>query len=150
MRSKMTLLAMAAAFLAGVAVAKQPGPVIQELGPVVPTPVPSPQHEEHIRLISSFTLGNKPTGESVISFEATDYGVSKSGEDKKYRTIAVEQYSLVEPKPQARELRDDIMRKIRDLESDLLRFVEVTGPPRVREPINSGGGGVGAPGGRPY
>ena len=159
MRVKLMLLAIVAGFLAGVAVAKQPGPVIENLGPVVPTPVPSPKREEHIRMISSFTLGNKPDGESVISFEAIDYGVSKAGvetskgggdtskgsEDTKYRTIASEQYSLVEPKPEARALRDDIMRKIRDLESDLLRYVEISGPPRVREPISSQTGG-----GQPY
>jgi hypothetical protein len=144
MRSKIVLVAVVGGFLAGVAVAKQPGPVIQNLGPVVPTPAPAPKHEEHIRLISSFTLGNKPDGESVISFEATDFGISGSGEDTKYRTIASEQYSLIEPKPPARELRDRIMIKIRDLESDLLRYVELAGPPRVREP-------VGAPGAaRPY
>src|SRR5262245_36445786 len=139
MRSKIVLVALVGGFLAGVAVAKQPGPVIQNLGPLVPTPAPSPKHEEHIRLISSFTLGNKPDGESVISFEATDFGVQGSGEDAKYRTIASEQYSLVEPKPDARGLRDQIMVKIRDLESDLLRYVEVTGPPRAREPMGSPG-----------
>jgi hypothetical protein len=139
MRIKMMLLAVVVGFLAGVAVAKQPGPVIQNLGPVVPTPAPSPKSEQHIRLISSFTLGNKPDGESVISFEAADYGISGGGEETKYRTIASEQYSLVDPKPNARILRDEIMRKIRDLESDLLRFVEVTGPPRVREPLTAPG-----------
>jgi hypothetical protein len=139
MRITMMLLAIAAGFLAGVAVAIQPGPVVQNLGPVVPTPVPSPKREEHIRLISSFTLGNKPDGESVISFEAADYGVSGSGEDTKYRTIASEQYSLVDPKPNARVMRDEIMRKIRELESDLLRFVEISGPPRVREPLSAPG-----------
>jgi len=144
MRVQLMLLAIVAAFLAGVAVAKQPGPVIQNLGPVVPTPMPSPKREDHIRLISSFTLGNKPDGESVISFEATDYGTSKAGSDTKFRTIASEQYSLVEPKPAARALRDEIMHKIRDLESDLLRYVELSGPPRVREPITSPSGG-GAP-----
>src|SRR5262247_1798791 len=144
MRSKMILLAVAAAFLAGVAVAKQPGPVIQNLGPVVPTPQPSPKAETHIRLISSFTLGNKPDGESVISFEATDFGVTGTGEDTKHRTIATEQYALIEPKPNARELRDEIMLRIRELESDLLRYVELVGPPHVREPITAPGGA------RPY
>ena len=139
MRSKMVFLAVVGGFVAGVAVAKQPGPVIQNLGPVVPTPVPSPKREEHIRLISSFTLGNKPDGESVISFEATDFGISGKGEETKYRTIASEQYALIEPKPAARELRDEIMLKIRDLESALLRFVEITGPPRVREPLTAPG-----------
>jgi hypothetical protein len=145
MRSKMIPLAVTAAFLAGVAVAKQPGPVIQNLGPVVPTPMPSPKHEEHIRLISSFTLNNKPDGQSTISFEATDFGTSGSGDDTKYRTIATEQYTLIEPKPAARELRDEIMRKVRNLESDLLQYVEIAGPPRVREPLTSPSGG-----GRPY
>lgn len=138
MRSKTILLAVAAGFLAGIAVAKQPGPVIQNLGPMVPTPMPSPKREEHIRLISSFTLGNKPTGESVISFEATDFGVSGKGEDTKYRTIDTEQYSLVDVKPAAKDMRDQIMVKIRDLESDLLKFVEISGPPRVREPLGGG------------
>lgn len=138
MRSKTILLAVAAGFLAGIAVAKQPGPVIQNLGPMVPTPMPSPKREEHIRLISSFTLGNKPTGESTISFEATDFGVSGKGEDTKYRTIDTEQYSLVDPKPAAKDMSDQIMIKIRDLESDLLKFVEISGPPRVREPLGGG------------
>lgn len=139
MRVKFVFLAILAAFLAGVAFAKQPGPVIQNLGPVVPTPQPSPKREEHIRLITSFTLGNKPDGESVITFEAGDFGIMGSGDETKYRTIASEQYSLVEPKPAARALRDEIMRKIRDLEEDLLEFVDVTGPPRVREPLNAPG-----------
>ena len=139
MRSKTILLAVAAGFLAGIAVAKQPGPVIQNLGPVVPTPMPSPKHEEHIRLISSFTLGNKPDGESTISFEVSDFGVSGKGEDTRYRTIDTEQYSLMEPKPEAKDLRDQLMVKIRDLESDLLKFAEKSGPPRVREPLTGGG-----------
>jgi hypothetical protein len=143
MRSISIALAVAAAFLAGIAVAasKQPGPVIRQLGPVVPTPQPSPKFENHIRLISSFTLGNKPDGESVIAFEATDFGVSDKGDETKYRTIATEQYTLVEPKPAARALRDQIMRQIRQLEEDLLRYVDIAGPPRVRESIQEGGSG---------
>lgn len=140
MRINLIVLAGALGVLAGIAIAKQPGPVIQNLGPVVPTPMPSPKREEHIRLISSFTLGNRPDGDSVIAFEAADYGVSGSGDEKKYRTIASEQYSLVEPKPSARQLRDQIMSKIRDLESDMLRYVELVGPPRVREPISQQSG----------
>jgi hypothetical protein len=142
MRTTLVAAAVAAAFLVGVAVAKQPGPVIQELGPVVPTPQPSPKAERHVRLISSLTLGNQPDGDTVIAFEATDFGISGSGEDTKYRTIATEQYTLIDPKPQARELRDQIMRKIRDLESDMLRYVELTGPPRVRDTVQSLGAGA--------
>lgn len=142
MRATLTAVALAAAFLVGVAVAKQPGPVIQELGPVVPTPQPSPKAERHIRLISSLTMGNKPDGESVIAFEATDFGVSGTGDDTKYRTIATEQYTLVEPKPEARELRDDILRKLRELETEMLKFVEVTGPPRVRDTVQNLGAGA--------
>jgi hypothetical protein len=139
MRSKTIIAAVVAGFLAGVAVAKQPGPVIQNLGLLVPTPMPSPKHEEHIRLITSFTLGNKPTGESVISFESTDFGVSGKGEDTRYRTVATEQYSLADVKPELRDLRDQITAKVRDLESDLLKYVEVSGPPRVREPLGGSG-----------
>src|SRR6185295_11657187 len=145
MRALLPAAALAAAFLVGVAVAKQPGPVIQELGPVVPTPQPSPKVERHIRLISSLTLGNQPDGDSVISFEATDFGVSGAGDETKYRTIATEQYSLIEPKPEARELRDEILRKLRDLESDMLRYVEITGPPRIRDTIQNQGAGVSRP-----
>lgn len=141
MRSTVIALAFGAALFAGTAIAeKQPGPVIRQLGPVVPTPPPSPGAEEHIRLIASFTLGNKPDGESVIAFEATDFGVSGKGDETKYRTIATEQYTLVEPKPAARALRDQIMRQIRQLEEDLQRYVEITGPPRIRESIQQGGG----------
>jgi hypothetical protein len=145
MRALLPVAALTAAFLVGVAVAKQPGPVIQELGPVMPTPQPSPKVERHIRLISSLTLGNQPDGDSVISFEATDFGVSGTGEDTKYRTIATEQYTLIEPKPEGRELRDEILRKLRDLESDMLRFVEIAGPPRVRDTIQNQGAGVSRP-----
>ncbi|MGH7786067.1 MAG: hypothetical protein ACRERC_04325 [Candidatus Binatia bacterium] len=133
-------LAVAGAFVAGATLAVQPGPVIQQLGPVVPTPQPSPKAEDHIRLITSFTVGNKPDGESVISFEATDFGISGTKKDEtKFRTIATEQYTLVEPKPAARAQRDEIVRKLRELEQDLLRYVEITGPPRARDPISSQG-----------
>jgi hypothetical protein len=142
MRATLTAAALAAAFLVGVAVAKQPGPVIQELGPVVPTPQPSPKAERHIRLISSLTVGNQPDGDSVIAFEATDFGISGSGDETKYRTIASEQYTLIDPKPEARALRDQILRQLRDLERDMLKFVELAGPPRVRDTIqNLGAGG---------
>jgi len=146
MRATVTTAALLAAFLSGPAAAQLSGPVIQQLGPVVPTPQPSPKLEQHIRLISSFTLGNKPTGESVIAFEATDFGVAgDKKDDTRFRTIASEQYTLVEPKPQVKALRDDIMRKLRELESDLLRYVELTGGPRSRDPIQAVGAGSARP-----
>lgn len=145
MRAPLIAAAIAAAFLAGVAIAKQPGPVILELGPVVPTPQPSPKAERHVRLISSLTLGNQPDGDSVIAFEATDFGISGAGDETKYRTIASEQYTLIDPKPEARELRDRILDQIRELERTMLRFVEVAGPPRVRDPIQSLGAGSSRP-----
>ena len=53
-----------------------------------------------------------------------------------YRIVATEFYSLVEPKKQEAAARaDEIMRKIRDLEEDLLQYVEIVGPPRERQPI---------------
>ena len=145
MRVLLPVAALTVAFLVGAPMDKQPGPVIQELGPVMPTPQPSPKVERHIRLISSLTLGNQPDGDSVISFEATDFGVSGSGDETKYRTIATEQYTLIEPKPEARELRDEILRKLRDLESDMLRFVDIAGPPRVRDTVQTLGAGASRP-----
>jgi hypothetical protein len=114
------------------AFAKQPPPVILELGPVLPTPVPSPKQEDRIRLITSLTITNRPDGNSVISFEATDFGRGKLG---KFRTLATELYTLVEPKKKAEPTAERIMAKIRDLEHDLLEFVQIAGPPRERVPL---------------
>jgi len=111
--------------------------IIERLGKVVPTPVPSPEPEQKIRLIASMTLQNKPTGASTITFEAADYGEKKNG---RFRVIAIEQYSLIEPKPEARELRDRIVAKVRDLEQDLLDYVELVGPPRAPQRIFESGG----------
>lgn len=120
--------------------------VIERLGQIVPSPAPSPEPEERIRLITSLTVQNKPDGASIVTFEAADYG---EGENEKFRVIAIEQYSLVEPKPQARALRDEIVRKLRDLERDLLQYVEITGPPREPQKVHELGG-AGAGGMQPY
>ena len=132
-------LFLGAALTAAIALAKQPPPVIQELGPVQPTPVPSPKREDRIRLITSLTMTNKPDANSVISFEATDFGRGKGG---KYRVLATELYTLVEPKKKAEATADRIMLKIRDLENDLLEFVQITGPPRERVPLLAQGPGA--------
>jgi hypothetical protein len=131
MRVKMTIV-IAAALVAGVAIGKQIPPATRHLGPVVPTPVPSPEVRERIRMIASFTLQNRPDGDSIISFEATDFGKTPKGD---YRILASQQYSLLEAKKAARPLAGEIMRDIRDLEERLLEFVEIQGPPRVRAPI---------------
>ena len=60
-------------------------------------------------------------------------------------TVTAPVTDLLEPKPAARALRDEIMLKIRDLESALLHYVEITGPPRTREPLTAPGGAA-----RPY
>jgi hypothetical protein len=147
-------LSVAVVLLVGPTLAKDPRPVIQDLGPLVPTPAPSPVRAERIRLISSFTLQNKPDGDSIISFEATDFARvkgkkeeeeegKKEEKEESYRTLAVELYSLGTPKKEAREARARIMNKIRDLERELLGYVEIVGPPREREPL------TGAPGMQP-
>jgi hypothetical protein len=121
-----------------VSMAEGPPPAVQELGPVVPTPVPSPERADRIRLITSFTLQNRPDGDSIIAFEATDF--QRSGKDQ-YKTVAAEIYSLVVPKPEAGEIRLRILEKIRDLEWDLLEYVEKVGPPQERESVISPAGG---------
>ncbi len=118
--------------------------VIERLGKVVPTPEPSPFPEEKIRLISSMTVQNKPNGDSTFTFEAADYGERENGQ---FRILAIEQYSLIEPKPEARQLRDEMVRKLRELEKDMLSYVEIMGPPRIPQKVFETGG---AGGGRPY
>jgi len=115
--------------------------VIEHLGKVKPSPAPSPEPEERIRLISSFTAQNKPNGDSIITFEAVDYG--KSDKDV-YRIIAIEQYSLIEPKGEARALRDEIVRKLRELEKDMLAYVDLHGGPRAPQTVQDMGSGAGA------
>lgn len=118
--------------------------VIERLGEVVPTPAPSPYPEEKIRLISSITVQNKPSGETSFTFEAADFGERDNGQ---FRIIAIEQYSLIEPKPEALELRDRIVEQLRALEKDLLSYVEIAGPPREPQKLYELGGAAGA---RPY
>jgi hypothetical protein len=135
MRKSVPFLIVAVLF-AGVALAKKPGPVVRELGPMQPTPAPSPKSEARIRLITSLTIQNKPDGDSVITFEATDFAREEMKTANKYRIVATEFYSLVEPKKkEAVERAEEIMLKIRDLEEELLQFVEIVGPPRGRQPI---------------
>lgn len=117
-------------------------PVIEELGQVEPTPGPTPEAEEKIRIIESLTMQNSPEGDSIITFQAADYGKKENGS---HRTIAIEQYSLIEPKSEAKALRDEIVRKIRDLERDLLKYVEIAGPPRAPETLQDNPGAQ-----RPY
>ncbi len=130
-----TMATLAVAGLAALA-SELGSPVIERLGDVEPTPAPSPKVEERIRIIESITLQNTPDGKTVFTFQAADYAETESGT---HRTLAIEQYSLIEPKPAARELRDEIVRKVRDLERDLLRFVEIAGPPRAPEAIQNTG-----------
>jgi hypothetical protein len=118
--------------------------VIERLGEVVPTPAPSPIPEEKIRLIASITVQNKPTGETSFTFEAADFGERENGQ---FRIIAIEQYSLVEPKPEALQLRDQIVEQLRALEKDLLSYVEIAGPPREPQKLYELGGAAGS---RPY
>jgi hypothetical protein len=142
---KSALFLIVAVLFAGVALAKKPGPVVRELGPMQPTPAPSPKSESRIRLITSLTIQNKPDGDSVITFEATDFARSEKKATNQYRIVATEFYSLVEPKKKEATARaDEILLKIRALEEELLQYVEIVGPPRVRRPVTEQ-----APAGRP-
>jgi hypothetical protein len=122
---------------------KGPPPVILELGPVVPTPAPTATAAQRKRLITTITVQNSAEGETVVSFEATDVADEGHG---KIRTLASKSYSLAEEKPGLKELRDQIMRQIRDLEREMLEFAERAGPPKERPPIGPSEMG---PGGAP-
>jgi len=142
-------LGMALAIVLTTAGKISPPPVIQDLGPLTPTPAPTAKAEEKKRLITTITVQNAPDGESVVSFEATD--VAAEGKNK-FHTIASKSYSLAEEKPELRELRElrgRIVEQIRALERDMLDYAEKAGPPKPRAPMLPGGGGQ--PGSsRPY
>ena len=107
-------------------------PVILELGPVVPTPVPTAKHATRKRLITVITVRNSPNGDSVISFEATD--VADEGEEH-VRTLASKSYSLAEENPELNDLRERITNQIRELEREMLKWVEKAGPPKEHAPM---------------
>ncbi|MGD0946066.1 MAG: hypothetical protein ABSA52_01445 [Candidatus Binatia bacterium] len=112
-----------------------PPPVMLDLGPVVPTPVPSPKSAEKKRLITTITVQNSPEGESIVSFEATD--VADEGKDK-FRTLASKNYSLAEEKPELKHLRERILQDLRGIEREMLDFAELAGPPKERAPLQPG------------
>lgn len=122
-----------------------PPPVVLDLGPVVPTPAATPKHEEKKRLITTITVQNSATGESVVSFEATDVADQGAG---KTHTIASKEYSFADQKPELKDLSEKIMEQIRKVERDMLEYAERAGPPKPRAPIGSGGGAGG--GARPH
>jgi len=113
-------------------------PVVIELGPVVATPGPTPKSAERKRLITTLTVQNSPEGESVISFEATDFADEGQG---KLHTIAAKTYWLSEEKPELRGLSEQIVGQLRQLERDLLDFAQRAGPPKEREPVGPGSSG---------
>lgn len=106
-----------------------PGPVLKDLGPVHPTPVPTEKAYQKKRLITSITVQNSPEGETVITFEASDVGLMKDGH---YKTIAAERYSLGEVKKAHIAQRDEAIRAVRQLEEALLKYVQAVGGPRER------------------
>jgi hypothetical protein len=112
-----------------------PPPVMLDLGPVVPTPVPSPQPAEKKRLITTITVQNSPDGESIVSFEATDVADQGKG---KLRTLASKTYSLAEEKPELKPLRERIIKDLRGIEREMLDFAEQAGPPKERAPLQPG------------
>ena len=111
-----------------------PPPVILDLGPHVPTPAPTAKLAAKKRLITIITVQNTPAGESVISFEATDFADEGDG---KTHTIASKSYSLAEEKPELKEGRDKIVQHLRAFERDLLDYAERAGPPKERAPLTA-------------
>ena len=120
----------------------QPPPVVLDLGPVVPTPPPTPRGGQRKRLITTITVQNKAGGESVVSFEASD--VADEGQGR-LRTLASKNYSLADEKPELNALRQKVLQQVRELERTLLEFAERAGPPKERAPIGAGGSGSGQP-----
>lgn len=120
--------------LAVAAVAVDAPPVMLDLGPLKPTPAPTPEAANRKRLITTLTVQNIAGGDSVMSFEATDVADTGKG---KFRTIAAARYSLRDDNPKLQPLRQKIIGEIRSLESDLLEYAKISGPPKEHRPLLS-------------
>ena len=138
-----TWIAVAAALVTITGTKVNPPPVVLELGPVVPTPAPTPKDARRKRLITVITVQNSVEGETIVSFEASDVADDGHG---KTRTLASKSYSLAEMKPETKAVGQRILERLRDLERDMLDFAKRDGPPKERAPIGASGGG--ASGGR--
>jgi hypothetical protein len=128
-------LALSFALLAVSGTRIGPPPVVLDLGPLEPTPVPTPRQTEKKRLITTLTLQNSAKGDTVVTFEATDVLEEVDGN---VRTFASKQYSLAEAeeKPELKPLARKIVEQIRVLEADLLEYAEKAGAPKPRAPMS--------------
>jgi hypothetical protein len=117
-----------------------PPPVILDLGPVLPTPAPTPEASVKKRLITTITVQNAPDGDSVINFEASDF--AEVGEER-FDLIAVQRYPVVVgEKPELQEQATRILLQIRELEREMLAFAEAAGPPKPPAPVGTGDHGA--------
>lgn len=129
-----------AAALSGVALSwvvaqADPPPVLQDLGQVNPTPVPTEKAYLKRRLITSVTVQNSPQGETIVTFEASDVGRLPDG---KYKPIASQRYSLTEVAQKNRKLKEDILLDLRKLEQAILKYVDAVGGPQDRSKLTAG------------
>lgn len=127
------LVSVSLALLAVTSTKIGPPPVMLDLGPMAPTPAPTPRHADKKRLVTTITVQNNEEGDSVVSFEVTDF--ADNGEDKK-QMIASKRYGIAEAEEteKLKPLAEKIMRQVRDLERDMLEFAQVSGPPKPRAP----------------
>ncbi|HVN85753.1 MAG TPA: hypothetical protein VMW17_13000 [Candidatus Binatia bacterium] len=134
MRRTIVVGAVLVGSVVALAAPNDPPVVMLDLGPLVATPAPTPEAATRKRLITSLTIQNAPTGESVMNFECSDVA-EQANKNKKYKTLAASRYALSDDSPKLQEQRRKIIAKIRDLEHDLLDYVKVAGPPKARRPL---------------
>ena len=132
MRRFLFIAVMVAGGMATMAASSDPPPVILDLGPVVPTPAPTPEVSTRKRLITTLTVQNAAGVDSVMNFECTDVADAGKG---KFHTLAAARYSLSDDNPKLKEVRARIIAKIRDLEHDLLDYAKIAGPPKDRQSL---------------
>ncbi len=132
------LIGMALGLFAVTGVKLNPPPVMLDVGTIEATPVPTPKPAEHKRLITLITVQNNNTGESVITFEASDFSKRP---DHDPHIIASKQYAVGDgdDKKKTQEVSARIISKVRDLERDMLEFAKIAGPPKARAITTEGG-----------
>ncbi len=137
MRRALLMIAVLLAGVMAMAASKDPPAVMLDLGPVVPTPAPTPEAATRKRLITTLTVQNGAGVDSQINFECTDVAEVSNG---KYRPLAAARYSLTDDSAKLREVHARVVSKIRDLEHDLLEYAQIAGPPKDRRSLIAGPG----------
>ncbi len=133
---KSALFVIVAVLFAGIALAKKPGPVIRELG--LMSADPGAFAEDRVAHPPDLVADDPEQARRQQRHHLRGDRLRPFGKEGResvpHRRDGVLLAGRAEEEGGGRA-GDEIMRKIRDLEEDLLQYVEIVGPPRERRPV---------------